>query len=181
MPGTNRALYKNNKVLLETFSASHKPCIFLSHRSLDKDMVEQIAEFIIGLEIDVYFDKYDQDLQSADKLKNDIATTACIQKGVTGSTHVMCILSPNTISSWWVPYEIGYGENMHKKIFSVKMKDVADIYIPSYLKIRDLLIGSEKISEYLFNIATEYNVLNESSNFHKKYNFGTTNLLYKYF
>ena len=110
--GINRALNNISKSLNESvkFASKNKPCVFLSHRSLDKDMVEEIGKYIMKAGLDIYLDKYDEELQRADKGKNDKLITECIQKGISESTHIMCLLSPNTINSWWVPYEIGYAD-----------------------------------------------------------------------
>lgn len=151
--GINRAYNR-----LRKFASSSKPCIFLSHRSLDKDFVEKIGEYINKAGIDIYLDKYDSDLQRADKEGNDKATTKCIQDGLEESTHVMCALSLSTYTSWWVPYEIGYGDNMDKKIFSLKLKDLPESKIPSFLKINPCLIGIKQLNEYLRNITNTHGI-----------------------
>lgn len=186
MAGVNRALYKNNKIILEQFAATKKPCIFLSHRSLDKDMVEKISNYIKSLEIDVYFDKDDEVLQTADLMENDKLITECIQKGLQESTHIMCILSETTISSWWVPYEIGYGENLAREIVSIKLANLREENVPSYLKIRSCLNGWMDLEIYLDNIIRKYGILNESAySIHKNkiyaFSSGNNHPLSKYF
>lgn len=168
MPGINRAITNINKSLNEKYAIGKGPCIFLSHRSLDKDMVDKIAKYIMDLEIDVYYDKNDEVLQAADARKNDEVTTKCIQNGVKESTHILCILSPNTVTSWWVPYEIGYGENMKRKIFSIRRSNLEKEKIPAYLRIRPCLMGWGELENYLDNIIREYGVMNESQYFAHK-------------
>lgn len=166
--GINRALDNVHKTFNERYASIEKPCIFLSHRSLDKDMVEDIGKYIMNKGIDIYFDKYDKNLQKADAQGNDEATTKCIQEGLKESTHVMCLLSPVTVTSWWVPYEIGYGENIAKDIFSLKLAELKKEYIPAYLRIRECLMGWSELDEYLMKLIIKFSILNESE--YKTYN-----------
>lgn len=184
--GINRALEGNYRSFNERYATSSiEPCIFLSHRSLDKSMVEDIGNYIMSQGIDIYFDKYDKELQKADEEGNDEATTRCIQKGLEKSTHVMCLLSPVTITSWWVPYEVGYGENMGKEIFSQKLANLNKREIPAYLRIRECLMGWSELDAYLDKIVVRYGTLNESeyrASYYKKsiYKSASTHPLAKY-
>lgn len=158
--GINRALNNISKSLNESvkFASKNKPCVFLSHRSLDKDMVEEIGKYIMKAGLDIYLDKYDEELQRADKGKNDKLITECIQKGISESTHIMCLLSPNTINSWWVPYEIGYADkSVDIEICSLKLKELPDNSIPSYIKINKCLKGIPELNGYLIEILIRYN------------------------
>lgn len=158
--GINRALNNIRKSLNESvqFASKNKPCIFLSHRSLDKDMVEEIGKYIMKAGLDIYLDKYDEELQRADKEKNDKLITECIQKGISESTHIMCLLSPNTINSWWVPYEVGYADKSGSiEICSLKLKELPDKNIPSYIKINKCLKGIPELNEYLREVLIKYN------------------------
>lgn len=157
--GRNRAFDSIYKSLNEqkNFASKSKPCIFLSHRSLDKDMVEEIGNYIINAGIDIYLDKYDEELQRADKINDDKRITECIQKGISKSTHLMCLLSKNTVDSWWVPYEIGYADNSGNiNICSLKLKELPEKSIPSYIKINQCLSGIHSLNEYLKEIIKQY-------------------------
>ncbi|BAQ14690.1 hypothetical protein CBB2_2580 [Clostridium botulinum] len=161
--GINRALNNEYKSFNERYGfSSAKPCIFLSHRSLDKDAVEDIGKYIKSKGIDIYLDKYDQNLQRADKEGNDKDTTECIQKGLKSSTHIMCILSEDTVNSWWVPYEIGYGEKIPIEISSLKLAELEEKEIPAFLRIRNCMMGRSELDNYLEKIIRIYNTLTES-------------------
>lgn len=163
--GINRALIVNKSFNQHYTTASlRKPCIFLSHRSLDKDMVREIGKYITKAGIDIYLDENDQELQNADAEGNDRKVTQCIQKGIEESTHVLCLLSPSTISaeSWWVPYEIGFGERGKKDICSLKLKPLNENLIPSYLKIRRWLKGIHDLNAYLQEINNKNNYVIKS-------------------
>lgn len=155
--GINRAEIEN-KSFNERFYERRRPCIFLSHRSLDKTMVMKIGQYITKAGIDIYLDEYDSLLQSSDSLGKDKEVVSCIQKGLMHSTHVLCILSKSTVSSWWVPYEIGYGEKGEKEIASLKIMDLKKEEIPSYLKIKQCLMGIEDLNNYLSEIVAKLGV-----------------------
>lgn len=150
--GINRAK-PINKSFNERYYVRTKPCVFLSHRSLDKNMVRQIGEYITKAGIDIYLDENDNFLQNAAQSGNDEATVSCIQKGLMESTHVLCILSKTTVDSWWVPYEIGYGEKGEIEIASLKIANLRKEEIPSYLRIRECLIGIKDLNNYILKIA----------------------------
>lgn len=152
--GTNRATDPMRSFLFSVDTS--KPCIFLSHRSLDKEHVRSIANYIAKVGIDYYLDENDQTLQEADAAGDDNETVNCIKQGIRSSTHVLCILSENTVSSWWVPYEIGFGDNANKGIASLKLRELPQESIPSYLRIHQCVIGLADFNDYLQQIAEPY-------------------------
>ncbi len=57
-----RNLFKQLREGTKTASLM-QPCIFISHTSIDKPFARRIAEFVMALGLDVYFDEYDEALQ----------------------------------------------------------------------------------------------------------------------
>ena len=138
----------------------NKPCIFLSHISVDKEVVETIAEYIMEkADIDVYLDIYDEDLQRAVEGGDSIKITELIEKGISKSSHAMCLISEETINSWWVPYELGYAKSSGKKISSLKLNRSIDL--PDFLKIGELIHGIKSLNEYIKNVISDFEI-NES-------------------
>ena len=155
--GGNRAndfieqyLYANEE------NVGKKPCVFLSHRSIDKPKAKAIAAYIAKAGIDYYLDEEDEDLQQADEEGNDINTVSCIQRGIECSSHILCILSETTVNSWWVPYEVGYGESKGRNIASIKTKMLPQSLIPAYLRIRNCMMGLTQFNEYLRKVSATY-------------------------
>src|SRR5438552_1362788 len=108
MAGINRALTEN-RYLAKISEILEQPCIFLSHISVDKAAVTKLADYITARgHIDIYLDINDQELQRAADTEDAAGVTAFIERGLTNSTHVMCLVSANTVRSWWVPYELGF-------------------------------------------------------------------------
>jgi hypothetical protein len=95
----------------------------LSHISIDKSSATAIGEYITRYgDIDIYLDVNDPDLQSA-VLTNDAALmTRFIERGLSRSTHVMCLVSVDTVRSGWVPYELGFAKNAGKHLSTLKLK-----------------------------------------------------------
>lgn len=160
MSGINRARptlevgfasYDSNK----SFSIERqKPCIFLSHISVDKEDAEKLAKYIMEkADIDVYLDIYDKELQNAVVLQDPSKITALIERGIASSTHAMCLISEKTVNSWWVPYELGYAKKSGKEICSLKLK--GDVKLPEFLKIGDLIYGTKSLNEYIEKIIAE--------------------------
>lgn len=141
-----------NKTILEQFQKSastykRDTCVFLSHISSNKDAVIEIGNYITNAGFYIYLDIYDSELQRGIEHRNDHAITHCIEKGIENSTDMLCIVSEETKDSWWVPYEIGYGRKSQNSVSTLLLKDIT--YIPSFLKISNLLEGTKSLNEYL--------------------------------
>lgn len=139
-------------------------CIFVSHISKDKAAAQHIANFITESGFNVYLDINDPELQRAVDIDNAEYITMCIEKGITKSSHILCLLSENTKTSWWVPYEVGFGKKGGKEIATLALKNTTDI--PSYLKITENLQGIVSLHKYLNKLSKgsyKYEMLSESS------------------
>lgn len=162
MAGRNRALpvptmesYNFNK----SYSSvrEDKPCIFLSHVSIDKAAVKSIADYIMDkADIDVYLDIHDNELQNAVDRGDSAEITALIERGIAHSSHAMCLISEKTIGSWWVPYELGYAKKSGKKISSLKLKGTVDL--PDFLKIGAIIHGTKSLNKYIEKVIRDYKV-----------------------
>lgn len=176
MKGINRALATS--MVLENRNFSHgKKCVFLSHKSEDKDDCIKIEEYLNNAGIDTYLDINDAELQIA-WMNQDIETmTNCIKKGIKESTHILCIISEKTIDSKWVPFEIGYAHssiidaNPDKKskkyrVSILKLEDISEDTLPEYLQIVPNIEGGKSFDDYINNVlnSSEYQFINESKN-----------------
>ena len=155
MAGKNRALsYNENHVIYESEirGGTGKKCVFISHRSTDKKAAEAVAEYLKENDIDVYLDKYDQELQNADRANDAKAVVEHIERGLSVSTHILTLISPETRESWWVPYEVGYGKKGGKRIASAILKNYINGDFPDYLKIERMIKSPGEFSEYVKEI-----------------------------
>lgn len=172
MAGINRAL---PQPMMESYnfsksyasSGEDKPCIFLSHISVDKKAVQEIAEYIMQhADIDVYLDIHDDELQRAVEKGDPETITGLIERGISSSTHAMCLISEKTVGSWWVPYEIGYAKKAGKKISSLKLK--GNVKLPDFLTVGEVIYGTKSLNDYInneiraFRIQKRNVIINES-------------------
>jgi len=150
MAGINRAQFENRH-LAKASASLGSPCIFLSHISVDKPAVQAIATYITSRgDIDIYLDAMDDDLQEAANSGNAAAITEFIERGLSNSTHIMCLVSASTVKSWWVPYELGFGKKSGKPLATLKLKDT--VILPAYLEISYIIRGTDSLNQYLTRV-----------------------------
>src|SRR4051812_31770195 len=103
---------------------------------------------------------YDEALNRAVKSGSPDAITKSIEKGLEYSSHVICIVSKETVKSWWVPYEVGFGKRSKKPLSTLTLKNT--VTIPSYLKITCLIRGTAGLNDYLLGLSKQNTTLNKS-------------------
>lgn len=136
-------------------------CIFISYTKEDREEVIELGNYILNTGFDIYLDVYDLDLQQAVENEDPIAITQSIERGLSFCTNVICVVSEETVNSWWVPYEIGFGKRAEKPLATLILKDT--VTIPSYLEITQLLKGTRTLNEYLIEVSKKSKILLEST------------------
>jgi hypothetical protein len=122
--------------------------VFISHQKRDRDHAKKIAEYLMSVNIAVYFDEFDKELQSADNENNPKAVVAAIKKGINSSTHMLCIISPNTLQSKWVPFEVGYGYDV-TELATLTLKGIKNSDLPDYIKTKRIIRDIYDINEFV--------------------------------
>ncbi len=86
-----------------------RPCIFISyrHREPDLTIARQIAETLSTRNFGVYFDEYDRCLSESGEVPDDTDVAGCIERGLDRADALFSTISTATLSSPWIPYEIG--------------------------------------------------------------------------
>ena len=62
----------------------------------------------------------------------------------------MCLVSANTVRSWWVPYELGFGKRSGKPLATLKLKDMVEL--PAYLEVSEIIRGTKSLNQYLSSV-----------------------------
>lgn len=125
-----------------------KTCIFISHKKEDQHIAIELGNFLTEkMNVDIYLDIFDMELQEAVSVENDAKIVSSINDGIKLSDVLLCIVSDNTKLSWWVPYEIGVADNSGKKIASIKTKQINDF--PSFLKTQETINDLSELIEFL--------------------------------
>lgn len=134
-------------------------CIFISHQKSDTEACREIADYLNEAGVDVYFDEYDTDLRIHRESKNPQGVTDSIRKGINLSTHMLCVISPRTLTSSWVPFEVGYGFDK-TKLGVLTLKGISKSNLPDYVKtakfiVRDIYDVNQLVSD-VRNIKEEW-------------------------
>ena len=138
-------LFENRRLLNDKEYSLGRTCIFVSHKKDDAGQAKDLAKYIIQCGVDVYFDENDPVLTNPDVFKDPIKITNAINRALSRSTHMICVISEKTKDSWWVPYEIGYVSNK----LSFKSSDIGILIIKNISHLPEYLFLSTKIDTKL--------------------------------
>ncbi|NOU60820.1 toll/interleukin-1 receptor domain-containing protein [Marinifilum caeruleilacunae] len=122
--------------------------VFISHQKRDREQAKQIADYLKSVNIDVYFDEFDRELQQADRDDNPKGVVAAIKKGIRSSTHMLCIISPNTLYSKWVPFEVGYGYDT-TELATLTLQGIRNSDLPDYIKTAPIIRDIYDINQFV--------------------------------
>jgi hypothetical protein len=100
--------------------------VFISYKHLDRDLAMQINNRLKLEDIDTYLDVLDPESQSTENI------TTVITKNIALCTHLIAIVSKETATSWWVPFEIGEATISVKRIASYRSGYSS---LPEYLEM----------------------------------------------
>jgi len=158
----------NRKYLNESYRIRRrgKLCVFISHQKKDTEDCRKIADYLTSVGIDVYFDEYDNDLKIAVQSDNPKNVVDAIKTGINNSTHMLCVISPNTLFSKWVPFEVGYGYDS-TKVFVLTLKGIKNSELPHYIRAVPVIRDIYDLNTFIQNHKSRF--ILESRNF-TKYN-----------
>ena len=130
-------------------------CVFISHQKKDTKECFKIARFLKSTGIDVYFDEYDSDLKIAVQDNDPKKVVDAIKKGIKNSTHMLCVVSPNTLYSKWVPFEVGYGYDS-TQVMVLTLKGITSDDLPHYVRAVQLIRDIYDINKFVENNKGKY-------------------------
>jgi hypothetical protein len=99
--------------------------VFISHKSEDTSNAIMIANYLRSRGVQCYVDVLDPTIKTTDDL------TKLLMSRVKQCSHLMAVVSTYTTQSWWVPFEIGVGSELDRRITSYKLSYVD---LPDFLK-----------------------------------------------
>lgn len=125
-----------------------KTCVFISHKKEDQHIAIELGKFLTEqMDVDIYLDIFDPQLQEAVSVENDAKIVESIATGLKLSQVLLCIISDKTRLSWWVPYEIGMADSTGINIASIRTKEIDDF--PSFLKTKRTLNSLSELIEFI--------------------------------
>jgi len=139
---------RNRYFSLNELADLKTPCVFISHQQRDKEIAKKIADYFLSAGVDVYFDEYDKSIE----IGNPQSVVDAITRGLSRSTHLLCILTDNAMNSMWVPWEIGYAYCQKHNIVSLTDKTWSVKNIPEYLEITKIVRGTESLNNFILNL-----------------------------
>lgn len=144
MPKEKEMLGLNRFYLNEFYDHLNSICIFISHQKKDSSDAKKIADYLMAAGLDVYFDEYDQNIDRS----NPYSIVNAIKVGLKRSTHLLCIISQNSLESKWVPWEIGYAYD-NKVLVGLTLRDLSKSFLPEYLQVIQILRGTKSLNEFI--------------------------------
>lgn len=107
-------------------------CIFISHQKADSAQARKIGDYLQQAGVEIYFDEYDDEVKMHHNANNPKELTEAICHGINNSSHMLVVVSQNTLESNWVPFEIGYGFEK-TELYILCLKDIARSSLPEYM------------------------------------------------
>lgn len=165
----NRYYYNTQITNKAEHFAKNVKCVFVSYQSKDREAAKQIADYLLGAGIDVYFDQYDGHLRISNQNNDPKKLVDSLCKGINSSSHMLVVVSNWTMESRWVPFEIGFG---YEKtfLFTLCLKGIPKGALPEYLQttniIRDIYDLNRilpKLTNKSFELLKSQNLISEDS------------------
>jgi hypothetical protein len=170
MPAINRYYYPTKFQSRGQFLSLGVKCVFISHQKRDATEARKVADYLQTAGAEIFFDEYDMDLRIQHEKGNPREVTKAITNGINNSSHMLVIVSPNTLSSPWVSFEIGYGYDK-TELGVLCLKGIPKGKLPEYLRtariIRDIYdfnLMIERLTGMKHETLLEKSLLSEHSN-----------------
>lgn len=148
----NRYYYPTKYNSRNQFLALGVKCVFISHQKRDAAEARKVADYLEAAGVDVYFDEYDGDLKIQHQNGNPNAVTAAILNGINNSSHMLAVVSPNTMSSTWVPFEIGYGYDK-TELAVLCLKGIPIGKLPEYVRTKPIIRDIYDLNNLITNLS----------------------------
>ena len=114
--------------------------VFISHKSTDSSTAKQIQQAFSNLGVNAYLDLLDGFTGDGAKL------TAHIKDQLNNCSDIIVVMSTATITSWWVPFEIGMSAQTDMPTATFLTSNVT---LPDYLSYWPKLTRISDISKYV--------------------------------
>ena len=101
--------------------------VFVSHTTKDDDLAEKVAECIRSFGLTAWVDS-----DFLDAKHDGPGMASKIQRVISRSYCLLAVVTNETSSSWWVPFEIGIAWNSNKYLSTYGIPRVT---LPTFLKV----------------------------------------------
>lgn len=159
----NRYYYPTKYESRSKFLSLGINCVFISHQQKDKDNAIKIADYLMSIGIDVYIDRYDTELRIHHQNNNPKGVTIAICNGINNSSHMITFVSPNTLYSSWVPFEVGYSYNK-TELGVLCLKGIPKGKFPEYVRAAKIIRDIYDLSILICNFSGKTREILEKAN-----------------
>lgn len=126
-----------------------EPCIFISHSSLDKPAARSISKYINDMGVNTYFDENDDCLTEGGHGNSPQGIVQCIHEGLKNSSATLVLISPNSLESKWVPYELGWASRQGCDLALSVLKSVDLGRVPEFYSIVPQLLNEADLRRWV--------------------------------
>lgn len=123
--------------------AENHPYVFISYSTIDGEVAESIATILEGMEIEYFLDK--KEIQWGDRFEGTI------RKKIGDCSHLVVIVSPASVQSPWVPYEVGQARALNKILLPYLTHP--SINLPSFLANLHYVSEMESVRAFFDNLS----------------------------
>ena len=114
--------------------------VFISHKNLVRDIALRVQNVLKEKQVEAYLDLLDDSITG----KGETLTKHIKQK-LNECTDILVVMSENTKSSWWVPFEIGMAAQKDLPTVSYLQSGVS---LPDYLSYWPRLKNESDLAKY---------------------------------
>lgn len=136
--------------------------IFISHTTPDNRLARNIYNRLNYHGIECYIDDLDNELK---KRRGNMSLTPFLVDRLEACDTLLAVVTENTKSSWWVPFEIGTARQMPRVITSYTNYFYYDKNLPEYLLEWPLLRTENDIDVFSRKYKRKRSLFSESVDF----------------
>ena len=138
--------------------------VFISYSNVDREIAEKIADILKNEGVEYFFGE--KNIQWGNDIKNIINDTLANR-----ITHEIVILSPASIKSQWVAYEIGFATA--KDVIILPFLTHPSVEIPLFMKGYNYKVDLNDVRNYFRNEEKYMTIYNENGEKEEVYSFAT--------
>lgn len=117
--------------------------VFISHSTPDDALARAVYSQLDRKGINCYLDDLDA---AAGAARGTPSITSLILERLERCTHLLAIVTSNTVRSWWVPFEIGVARRAPRVISTYTNLGLSPL--PEFLREWPVLTGSSAVDEF---------------------------------
>lgn len=134
------------------------PKVFISYSSVDEELAWQVKKALDEINVGCFFDR--KDVKWGDKFPDRIT------EGLADCSALIVIISPASLKSQWVPFEIGHATGLGKTILPFLTHP--SLEVPAYLQNFHYLTRLPDVKKYLTITVNDVNNKNQRNSIQTK-------------